>query len=99
MHDSYGSSGTSPQGLVASMRPSDGSGLSRPMRSVNSRPGSPPAHAAAQIRSNSSAAGRLATTRPVRGLTSECRPPRVTALMNRLVTATDRLKYSRPPAR
>ncbi|CFR93434.1 Uncharacterised protein [Mycobacterium tuberculosis] len=74
------------------MRPLPGTGFALLIVSRNTSPGSPPACAALQMASNSSAAGIRATILPVRGLTSRCRPLRSTARRNASVTPTDRLK-------
>ena len=67
---SYGSSGCSPHGLVLSISPMCGVGLSALMRSMKTMPGSPFFQASATMVLNTLRALRVCTTSPERGLTS-----------------------------
>jgi hypothetical protein len=70
LHDSKGSRGSSPQGLVLSMGPSSGVGWVALMRSRKMTPGSPPCQARLARRSKTLRAPRRRTSAPVRGFRS-----------------------------
>ena len=104
LQDSYGSSGCSPHGFVAVMRPMCGVGLSRFTRSRKIIPGSPLRHAPHTISENTFRASRSVTCSPVSGsqrtellspaamLPRSTRlPPRSTASMKASSTPTEML--------
>ena len=92
LQTSYGSSGCSPQGLVASYEPSLGTGLCSLARSMKKTPGSPVFHAPSTIMSKISRAFSRPTTSPERGLIRSYSSSPATASMNASVIATEMLK-------
>ena len=93
---SHGSSGTSPQGFVASIAPSAGVGLVRLMVSRKTSPGSPVLHAACAISSSSARASTVPRGLPSRGSRSVKAAPSAesaaAAAMNSSVTPMEILK-------
>jgi len=92
LHDSYGSSGCSPQGFVLSIAPIRGVGLSRLIRSMKMIPGSPFRHDESTICSNTFRAESLATTSREWGFTRLYSSSLSTAFMKSSVRATEMLK-------
>ena len=97
---SLGSRGCSPQGFVASIRPTSGVGLAglALIRSMNTMPGSPVRHAARTIRSKTSLADSRPVTCLVCGSIRSYSSPRARASMNCSVAATEMLKLVIPPS-
>ena len=92
VHASQGSSGTSPQGLVASIAPSSGVGLWRLISSRKSRPGSPVSQAERTISSRMAAAFSVPRGSPLCGSVSVYGSPAFAAAMKASVTPTEILK-------
>ncbi|VVB68727.1 Uncharacterised protein [uncultured archaeon] len=95
LQDSKGSSGCSPQGLVASMVP--GMGCAALILSMKITPGSPPRQAELAIRFISSGASNVVAVSPFLGLIRLSAPPWRARRMNSSVAATEMLKFSRKP--
>ena len=92
LHDSKGSRGCSPQGLVLSISPICGVGLSLLILSRKMIPGSPFRQAMFTIMSNTLRAFILDAGSLVLGLTSSYSPSSARAAMNLSVSATEMLK-------
>ena len=74
LHDSNGNSGSSAHGLVLSMGPICGVGLTALIRSMNTSPGSALRQARLAMRSNTLRACSMRTGSPLRGLRSAYSP-------------------------
>ena len=97
---SFPKRGCSPQGFVASIRPTSGVGLAglALIRSMKTMPGSPVRQAARTMRSKTSFAERRPTSRRVWGLMRSYSSPLESASMKTSVAATEMLKFVIPPS-
>src|SRR5690349_13057327 len=93
LHDSYGSRGTSPQGLVHSMRPIAGVGLYLLIVSKKISPGSPEFHALFMIWLHISFAFTFFTVSLLCGPTSSHSFSSATAFIKSSVAPTEILKF------